>query len=295
MQRPIYRYQALPGDGGSHIRVATIHPAARFLDDVYVSLRVEEFPAVNDSSPDGRLDKIPSYEAMSYYWGPQEGDGYIFVRNEAAQPSSLEGRAGDDGEGGWLPTRANLLSALRHLRHETEPRDMWIDAICIDQDDVVQKGPQVALMGTLYSRQPPCLCGSARPLMEAIGPWSCSKTGARSGITASGPATSQQVVSPLSTGTRLLIAAAPTRWPSTASSAATGSSVSGSGRRSGLLPPTWHACSAALPLCHGRSFATRGEHYTISTRLTRTRNSRPSWKAAWTSSTGCCHRRRSSG
>lgn len=29
---------------------------------------------------------------------------------------------------------------------------MWIDAICIDQDNVLQKGPQVAMMGMLYAR-----------------------------------------------------------------------------------------------------------------------------------------------
>ena len=152
MQRPNYRYQALPGDGGSHIRIATIHPAARLDDDIHVSLHVEEFRVADDSSPDARLDKVPSYEAMSYCWGAHGDDGHIFVRSEAARPGSSERHVGDGGEGAWLPVRANLLSALRHLRHETEQRDMWIDAICIDQDDVVQKGPQVALMGTFYSR-----------------------------------------------------------------------------------------------------------------------------------------------
>ncbi|KAI1733349.1 heterokaryon incompatibility protein-domain-containing protein [Xylaria scruposa] len=152
MKQHKYRYQALPGDGGSHIRITTIHPAAYLDDDIHVSLRVEEFRVADGSFPDNRLHKVPSYEAMSYCWGAEGDDGHIFVRNDVARPGPSGRHDSDGGEGAWLPARANLLSALRHLRRKTEPRDMWIDAICIDQDDVVQKGPQVALMGTLYSR-----------------------------------------------------------------------------------------------------------------------------------------------
>lgn len=171
-----YQYQTLPGDGSSHIRIVTIHPAMRLDDDIHVSLRVEEFCVINESSPDA-LDKIPFYEALSYCWGAPGDDGHIFARSETTRVDSPHRYGGEAGEGSWLPARANLLSALRLLRHETEPRDMWIDAICIDQDDTVQKGPQVALMGKLYSRAAavlvwlgPAADGSERA-MELLQDW----------------------------------------------------------------------------------------------------------------------------
>ncbi|KAK4169651.1 heterokaryon incompatibility [Cladorrhinum sp. PSN259] len=46
---------------------------------------------------------------------------------------------------------ANLFSALQHLRHVSENRVLWADAVCINQEDVDKKTVQVALMGTIYS------------------------------------------------------------------------------------------------------------------------------------------------
>ncbi|KAF2625419.1 HET-domain-containing protein [Macroventuria anomochaeta] len=150
-----YRYEALPGDGGQHIRIARIYPG-HFDDDIHVSLRIEDFQVddIRPADPTDIQDQLPTYEAMSYTWGPPVDSGLIFVRTEISLSSGLntqEERA-DQSWHQWLPARANLLSALRHLRRDDSPRDMWIDAICIDQEEVVQKGPQVALMGTLYSQ-----------------------------------------------------------------------------------------------------------------------------------------------
>jgi len=46
----------------------------------------------------------------------------------------------------------NLHAALNRLRLPDKPRTLWVDAICIDQADVVEKGHQVALMGEIYSK-----------------------------------------------------------------------------------------------------------------------------------------------
>lgn len=45
---------------------------------------------------------------------------------------------------------SNLLEALHQLRLETEDRILWIDAICIDQEEEVEKGHQVKQMGRIY-------------------------------------------------------------------------------------------------------------------------------------------------
>lgn len=44
----------------------------------------------------------------------------------------------------------NLETALRYLRHEKEPMVLWIDAICINQCDDVEKSQQVAAMSDVY-------------------------------------------------------------------------------------------------------------------------------------------------
>lgn len=44
----------------------------------------------------------------------------------------------------------NLEVALRYLRHVSEKRVMWIDAICINQRDIEERG-SVMHMGSVYS------------------------------------------------------------------------------------------------------------------------------------------------
>ncbi|KAI2615386.1 heterokaryon incompatibility protein-domain-containing protein [Hypoxylon sp. NC1633] len=46
----------------------------------------------------------------------------------------------------------NLFSALRKLRHPDRDRVVWIDAICINQSDNLEKSHQVRLMRTIYSK-----------------------------------------------------------------------------------------------------------------------------------------------
>ncbi|KAI0967575.1 HET-domain-containing protein [Xylaria arbuscula] len=48
---------------------------------------------------------------------------------------------------------ANLHAALLRLRHldYNRPKTLWIDAICINQSDVIEKSNQIALMGNIYS------------------------------------------------------------------------------------------------------------------------------------------------
>lgn len=151
-----YRYQPFPAFGGPHIRIATILPG-QFHDDVIVMLRLVKFKANTnrDSWVRKRLKfgkekqekgstSWPHYEALSYVWGPvEEHSAKIRVSHLSRYGTQL---------GGWLPARRNLMSALRHLRRADRPRDLWIDAICIDQDDDVAKGPQVAMMGDIYQR-----------------------------------------------------------------------------------------------------------------------------------------------
>ncbi|KAK3670066.1 hypothetical protein LTR78_010006 [Recurvomyces mirabilis] len=79
------------------------------------------------------LDTSPTYKALSYVWGP-----------------STEGRSVVmDGTHG-MPITDNLHRGLRRIRQERNITTLWIDAICINQDDVGEKSQQVAMMGDIY-------------------------------------------------------------------------------------------------------------------------------------------------
>lgn len=80
------------------------------------------------------LASRPEYEALSYAWGTQTEMGYPSI--------ALNGRK-------FLVT-TNLWSAMHCLRHETETRTMWIDAICINQNHIQERNQQVSLMGDIY-------------------------------------------------------------------------------------------------------------------------------------------------
>ena len=82
-------------------------------------------------------DDVPDYEALSYTWG----DAKILM-NVAV------GRYG----GMLISVTENLATALPYLRKKTSTRVLWIEAICVDQRNLKERGQQVSLMPALYSR-----------------------------------------------------------------------------------------------------------------------------------------------
>lgn len=79
------------------------------------------------------LDSDLHYEAVSYTWGEPVNEAEIIVNFVA------------------LPVRKNLWEALRHLR-ATERRTLWIDAVCINQQNVPERNAQVKMMRQIYER-----------------------------------------------------------------------------------------------------------------------------------------------
>ncbi|KAJ9654442.1 hypothetical protein H2198_006522 [Neophaeococcomyces mojaviensis] len=74
------------------------------------------------------------FEALSYTWGSKENPGRVFVGPDS-RPLSV--------------TR-NLAHALVHLRYPDKPRTLWIDAICVNQSDMHERGSQVKRMADIY-------------------------------------------------------------------------------------------------------------------------------------------------
>lgn len=44
------------------------------------------------------------------------------------------------------------MNALKRIRHETDERVVWADAICIDQTNKAERARQVTLMSEIYEQ-----------------------------------------------------------------------------------------------------------------------------------------------
>ena len=84
-------------------------------------------------------DSKGSYEALSYYWG-----------------ASVSPNVVDCGDS-FLEITSNLESALLNLRLDSENRFLWVDAICINQNDLNERSQQVILMRNIYQSCKQCL------------------------------------------------------------------------------------------------------------------------------------------
>ncbi|CZR70120.1 uncharacterized protein PAC_20021 [Phialocephala subalpina] len=80
------------------------------------------------------VDHPPQYKALSYVWG--NVNDFMQIR--------LNGEAFDVG--------VNLWHAIRRLRHQDKPEVFWIDAICINQNDIPERNAQVLIMGDIYEQ-----------------------------------------------------------------------------------------------------------------------------------------------
>jgi hypothetical protein len=79
-------------------------------------------------------DNTTPYAALSYEW-----------RGPASEIHQMQ------LQGSSFSIRHNLWSALSHLRSTSESLVLWVDAICINQEDLSERSQQVRIMGELYS------------------------------------------------------------------------------------------------------------------------------------------------
>lgn len=104
------------------IRVLRLLPSADF--DAAIECRLITRPLHGHSG---------DYEALSYVWGSPECIREIMLNDEP-----------------YLITR-NLEMALRYLRLSCSDRVLWIDALCVNQSDPVERSQQVVLMKDIYA------------------------------------------------------------------------------------------------------------------------------------------------
>ncbi|GAW20782.1 hypothetical protein ANO14919_102930 [Xylariales sp. No.14919] len=169
---PYYNYTSLPK---GWIRLVRIHQnplqepsRANLDDDLHVTLH--DYP----------LSSCPDYIALSYTWGEPSGRPDPAYRIFTQEPRCFPINCG----GYLLRATRNLRTALRYLRWrqrilkngdafnrsaesvETACQTFgssrlldlyWIDALCIDQDDLFERSVQVSHMGEIYKKTPLCI------------------------------------------------------------------------------------------------------------------------------------------
>ena len=118
------RYQYKPLEDASYVPLlkTTGHGTAN--SEKHVEIQLEEYS----------LQQAPPYKALSYTWGANERPEQITV-----------------GKDSCLNVTKNLLAFLVHLRTE-RPVLFWTDAICINQDDVQERGSQMRLMKQIFQQ-----------------------------------------------------------------------------------------------------------------------------------------------
>ncbi|KAI1744771.1 heterokaryon incompatibility protein-domain-containing protein [Xylaria scruposa] len=116
-----------------HVRVLHLSPAKQWAKPLHGYLEVQD------------LNGRPHYEALSYTWIDENGD------------TMLSERLYIGTEWDVLPITKSCSRALRRLRLEYADRPIWVDSICINQLNNVEKSHQIALMKIIYARSIRCV------------------------------------------------------------------------------------------------------------------------------------------
>lgn len=116
---PKREYERLPAEEGLVIRLIRLLPGED-LDEVKCVLKPSSLGA--------------AYEALSYCWGDLEKCSPIVC------------------DGVPFKITHNLKLALNSLRLPDRERILWVDAVCINQDDMSEREQQVSIMREIYSR-----------------------------------------------------------------------------------------------------------------------------------------------
>jgi hypothetical protein len=116
-----------------------------------------DYDPESDKSGDPKAPLL--YKALSYIWGSVTdlhtinvlGPPLDGISSSHAAYQSSDARSDTKGYFTTIGIIQNLALALRHLRDSQRPRILWIDAICINQNDLPERSAEVRRMGDIYS------------------------------------------------------------------------------------------------------------------------------------------------
>ena len=128
------------------------------LDPSIKSIRVLDIdppPSSSSLSPDAplqgtlrvvRLSDFPAFTALSYTWGPYSSPAVDTIRCNGTCDIPIT----KNGRDALLALRRRHYAGWRPVR-TTGPLTIWVDAVCINQDDDTEKAGQIALMADVYT------------------------------------------------------------------------------------------------------------------------------------------------
>ncbi|GAB1309910.1 hypothetical protein MFIFM68171_00120 [Madurella fahalii] len=117
--------------GGRYLGYMPLDPARKEIRLLKIHAgRSEE--AIHTSIRTVSLVDSPEFEALSYVWGCPKDEEVIFI------------------DGQRVKIGRNLFEAIHTLRLTTSDRILWVDAVCIWQDNVTERGHQVGMMDQIY-------------------------------------------------------------------------------------------------------------------------------------------------
>ena len=134
-----YQYNELPRDGS--FRYIVLH---RGIGNDPLKCSLQTAPLAKTT-----------FEAISYVWGKSKKNKKIIC------------------DGRVIRITKSLSNVLRRLRLPHKRRKLWADGICINQDDLEEKGHQVAIMGDIY-RSAKCVLIYIGSEDNGHGPLACS-------------------------------------------------------------------------------------------------------------------------
>jgi len=137
-------YQYTPLQHPDWIRLLILHPG-EFESPIQIDLGQVE--GVDDLQ----------YEALSYTWATEDGDS-----RQSSQITCQNGKT--------LLVTKNCELALRYLRKTDLSRFLWVDAICINQEDNRERGHQVERMRDIYANATEVLIWLGESSRELVGP-----------------------------------------------------------------------------------------------------------------------------
>jgi len=90
-----------------------------------------------------KLDPIPPYTAISYAWGDADDTRKLQIVGSTAH--------GTQELIGVINVTVSLYEALQAVQQHTPETLVWIDGLCIDQHNDIEKSEQIRFMPFIYS------------------------------------------------------------------------------------------------------------------------------------------------